>query len=92
MTDAEKMHLAVRLPATLVNQIDSIAEATQHDRDWVVQRALSQYLQREGAEILAEADGIAQLEKGQGIDLDRVLVKAEEIVRRAETRRAVKVG
>lgn len=57
-----------------------------------MQRALSQYLEGEGADLREAANSLAQLDRGEGTDLDDVLEKAESIVAAAEARRAARVG
>jgi predicted transcriptional regulator len=92
MSAQVKTQISLRLPAQLVAEFDRVAQLLDRDRTWVMQRALSQYLQGEGAELLEEAEGLAQLDRGEGADLDDVLERAEAIISAAETRRTARVG
>lgn len=87
--DEAKTQLTVSLPASQAESVDRIAAVTKRERDWVIQKALSQYLRGEGADILADAHGMAQLAEGQDVGLDQVLLKAEAIIRRVEAHRSV---
>ncbi|MGO7213254.1 CopG family ribbon-helix-helix protein [Rhizobium ruizarguesonis] len=55
MLNSEKSQVSLRLPTSLVSEFDRIAAILERDRTWVMQKALSQYLATEGAEILADA-------------------------------------
>ncbi|EJT01053.1 hypothetical protein RCCGE510_32236 (plasmid) [Rhizobium sp. CCGE 510] len=57
-----------------------------------MQKALSQYLATEGAEILADAQGLDELDRGDTVDLEDVLEKTRAIVDAAEYRRRMRVG
>lgn len=92
MLQNEKSQVSLRLPTPLVAEFDRIAAALDRDRTWVMQKALSQYLAGEGAEILRDAQGIDELDRGESVDLDEVLEKARTIVDAAELRRGAKVG
>lgn len=80
-------HLTVRVPAELLSDLDRIAGALDRSRSWVVLRALRQYLDTEGAEVLEDAESIAALERGEGVDLDKVLDDAEALIDRIEAKR-----
>ena len=86
MPAQDKSQVSLRLPTSLVTQFDRIAGILDRDRTWVMQRALVEYLDREGAELLEEAEGLAQLDAGESSDLDEVLNKATSIIDAAEKR------
>lgn len=92
MSAADKAQVSLRLQARLVAEFDKVAKLLDRDRTWVMQRALSQYMAGEGAELLEEAEGLAELDRGESADLDDVLEKAEAIISAAETRRTARVG
>ncbi|CAN7738277.1 transcriptional regulator [Rhizobium leguminosarum] len=92
MLTSEKSQVSLRLPTSLVSQFDRIAAILERDRTWVMQKALSQYLAIEGAEILADAQGLDELDRGDSVDLEDVLEKARAIVDAAENRRRMRVG
>ncbi|TBF25067.1 CopG family ribbon-helix-helix protein [Rhizobium leguminosarum] len=80
MLNSEKSQVSLRLPTSLVSEFDRIAAILERDRTWVMQKALSQYLAIEGAEILADARGLDELDRGDSVDLEDVLEKARAIV------------
>jgi predicted transcriptional regulator len=92
MTKHEKMQVSLRLPTSLVGDFDRLAEILDRDRTWVMQKALVAYLTSEGAEILADAKGLEELDRGESIDLDDVLEKARKLVAAADGRRALRAG
>jgi predicted transcriptional regulator len=55
----------------------------------VILRALKQYMQDEGAELLEIAEGIAALDRGEGVDFDEVMKEADDIIAQAEARHAL---
>lgn len=79
-------HLSLRAPSDLVEQFDRIAGILQRDRSWVVLRALRQYLDREGREVLEDAEAIAALDRGESMPFEDVLREIDEIVDGAEQR------
>jgi predicted transcriptional regulator len=92
MLNNEKTQVSLRLPSPLVAKFDEIAGVLDRDRTWVMQKALSQYLAGEGAEVLRDSQGIAELDRGESVDLEDVLDKARTIVDAAEYRRGQRVG
>ena len=92
MTKQEKIQVSLRLPASLVGEFDRLADILDRDRTWVMQKALVSYLVSEGAEILADATGLEELDRGESVDLDDVLEKARKIVAAADRRRALRAG
>lgn len=92
MTKQEKMQVSLRLPVSLVSEFDRLADILDRDRTWVMQKALSAYLASEGAEILDDAEGLKELDRGESVDLDDVLEKARKLVAAADGRRALRAG
>ncbi len=92
MTKHEKMQVSLRLPTALVGEFDRLADILDRDRTWVMQKALGAYLVSEGAEILADAEGLEELDRGENVDLDDVLEKARKLVASADGRRALRAG
>ena len=88
----KKAQVSLRLPASLVAEFDQIAALLDRDRTWVMQKALGQYLAGEGADVLRDAQGLDELDRGESIDLEDVLEKARTIVDAAEYRRGQRVG
>ncbi len=87
MVNNEKSQVSLRLPTELVAKFDRIAEVLDRDRTWVMQKALNQYLASEGADILQDAQGLDELDRGESVDLDDVLDKARTIVDAVKYRR-----
>ncbi|BCB22406.1 ribbon-helix-helix protein, CopG family [Bosea sp. ANAM02] len=92
MLQNEKSQVSLRLPTPLVAEFDRIAATLDRDRTWVMQKALSQYLAGEGTEIIQDAQGIDELDRGESVDLEDVLEKARTIVDAAEYRRGKRAG
>lgn len=86
MPAAEKSQISLRLPTRTVEAFDRIAQVLDRDRTWVMLKAFDQYLANEGAEILQDAHGLDELDRGESVDLDDVLEKARMIVAASEVR------
>ncbi len=78
----EKTLVSLRLPTELVSQFDKIADYLERDRTWVILQALKQYMGEgeEGADLLDEAIGYAELERGERIPLEDVLEDARRLI------------
>src|ERR1700735_4527327 len=81
---AEKVQISLRAPAATVAAFDRIARALDRDRSWVMLQAFSAYLQGEGGHILEEAEGLAQLERGESVDFDEAMDEIDKLVSDAE--------
>ena len=85
MGDAsEKLQISLRAPAATVEAFDRIARALDRDRSWVMLQAFSAYLRGEGGHILEEAEGIAELERGESVDFDEAMDEIDKIISDAE--------
>jgi predicted transcriptional regulator len=82
----EKVQVSVRLPSDVYEALGKIADTLDRDRTWVMLRALNQYLAKEGADVLREAEGLAALDRGEGVDFDRVMEEVDDIIARAEAK------
>jgi predicted transcriptional regulator len=87
MADHSKTHVSLMLPSATVAGFDRLAEALGQDAADVMRQALEQYLANTGAEALADAQGLNELDRGDSVELDDVLEKAQLIVDAAELRR-----
>jgi predicted transcriptional regulator len=88
MPDGDNMtHLSARVPADVLAALDKVASIIDRPRSWVVVRALHQYLDAEGAELLRDAESLAALDRGEGHDLEAVLDEADAIIAQAQTKR-----
>ena len=86
MLTTDRTQISLRVPTSGVARFDRIAEILERDRTWVMLRACTQYLEQEGNDLLEEAEGIAELDRGEGTDLNDVLDKAHAIIADAEDR------
>jgi predicted transcriptional regulator len=73
--------ISLRLPTSVLADIEAIAAASERTRSWVIVRALRRYLASEGAEILDAIQGKQQIGAGQGHDFDDVIGEIEKIIR-----------
>ena len=79
--------VSLRVPADLIETLDKIAAALDRPRSWVMLRALRQYIADEGQEVLDVQEGIAELDRGEGIPIEDVLAEMDEILAKAEAKR-----
>ena len=79
--------VSLRVPADLIETLDKIAAALERSRSWVMLRALRQYVADEGQEVLDVQEGIAELDRGEGIPIEDVLAEMDEIIAKAEAKR-----
>ena len=63
MTASERTQISLRVPANILDDLDRIAAALDRDRTWVLLHAFQFYRDREGSEILADAEGLAAVER-----------------------------
>jgi predicted transcriptional regulator len=85
----EKTQLSLWVPVDLVESFELIAKALDRDRSWVMVRALRQYLDTEGADIIQEAAGLASLDRGEGLDFDSVIAEATAVIAQAKAAQAL---
>lgn len=83
-----KVQVSIRLPAEMHEAFGKIADVLERDRTWVMLRAFRQYLENEGADVLQEAEGLAALDRGEGVDFDKVMDEIDDIIAQGEARRA----
>jgi predicted transcriptional regulator len=85
--DAGSAPISIRVPADVLEKLDRIAAAIDRPRSWVCLRAIRRYLADEGAEILDVQQGIAELDRGEGMPLDDVMAELEDIITQGEAKR-----
>ena len=81
------MPVSLRVPADLIETLDKIAAVLERPRSWVMLRALRQYIADEGQEVLDVQEGIAELDRGEGIPFEEAMTQWEEIIAKAEAKR-----
>jgi len=79
--------VSLRVPVDLIKTLDKIAAALERPRSWVMLRALRQFIADEGQEVLDVQEGIAELDRGEGIPIEDVLAEMDEIIAKAEAKR-----
>jgi predicted transcriptional regulator len=82
------MPVSIRVPADVVERLDKVAAILERPRSWVILRAIRQYLADEGKEVLDVQEGIKEAERGEGIPIEDVLAEMDEIIAKAEAKRA----
>lgn len=88
MSHTDDTEIVLRLAPELVKQIDQIAAYLEENRASVINQALRHYLAHEGADLLDEAEGFAELDRGEGVPLADVLAEARRIAAAAGKKRA----
>ena len=92
MSQPETTEILLELPTDMVAAVDRIASILGGDRFFVLQQAVGAYLDHQGADLLDEAQGLDELDRGESVDLDDTLAKARAIVEAAESRRGTRFG
>ena len=80
MVAEDKTQVSLRVPASMLADIERIARALDRDRTWVMLRAFRDYLDGDGGQLLTELKGIEQLDAGHVVDFDDVMDKADAII------------
>jgi len=75
-------HASLRLPDDVVQAFDKLAGLPDRPRSWVILRALRHYLDEEGAELTADAESLAQLDRGESAPFDTAIGEVERIIRK----------
>jgi predicted transcriptional regulator len=80
--------VSLRIPSDLLQKLDRIAAIVERPRSWVLLRAIRQFLDDEGQEILDVQEGIEQADRGECVPFDEVMAELEQIVAEAEGKRS----
>ncbi|HUC65254.1 MAG TPA: ribbon-helix-helix protein, CopG family [Stellaceae bacterium] len=80
-------HVSLRVPDGVIEAFDKLAEMLDRPRSWVLLRALRRYLDDEGAEIAADAESLAQLDRGEGAPLATIIDEVGQITRGPSSKR-----
>jgi predicted transcriptional regulator len=81
-------HVTLRLPTEIVEHFGRLAVVLDRSRSWVMLRALRQYLETEGAEIAENIEGLAELDRGEGVPFETVIDEVREIIERGAAKRS----
>ncbi len=68
---------SVRVPLAIKEKLESIAEAMDRPRSWVVNDALEQYIAEQAWQIEAIKEGIAAADRGEVVPHEDVVAKWE---------------
>ena len=68
---------SVRVPLAIKEKLESIAEAMDRPRSWVVNDALEQYIAEQAWQIEAIEEGIVAADRGEVVPHDDVVAKWE---------------
>jgi predicted transcriptional regulator len=80
-------HVSLRVPDDVIEAFDELAKVLDRPRSWVLLRALRRYLEDEGAEIAADAESLAQLDRGEGAPFATIIDEVEQIIRKPSGKR-----
>jgi predicted transcriptional regulator len=81
--------VSLEVPSEMLEAYDRLAAALERPREWVMLRALRDYLETgEGAEIAEDSESLAELDRGEYAPFEETLQKVRDIIARAEARRA----
>ena len=84
------MHISLRVPGDLMQAFDKLAAMLERPRSWVMLRALRQYLEDEGAELIEDAESLAELDRGDSVPFEDSIREVRETIRRAASGRSPK--
>lgn len=92
MQHGDRTQVSLRVPNDLLAAFDRLAEALDRDRTWVMLRAMRSFVESEGAAILDEAEGVEELNRGEGVDFEDLLVEARAMLAAKEAGTTRKLG
>ena len=88
--NAGSSHVSLRVPDQVIEAFDKLATMLDRPRSWVMLRALRQYLEDEGAEIIEDVESLAELDRGESAPFENSIKVAREIVSGSRKRPAQK--
>jgi len=72
--------VTLRIPSDVLSSIETIAEATERSRSYIIVRALRTYLLNEGSDIIEAIKGREQIAAGEYEDIDDVIADMDRII------------
>jgi len=72
--------VTLRVPSDILESIETIAEATDRSRSYIIVRALKTYLLNEGADVLSAIRGRDQIAAGEHEDIDDLIADVDKII------------
>jgi predicted transcriptional regulator len=67
--------ITIRTDPEIAEKITALAKAMDRSRNWVIEEALKQYIETQTWQIEGIKEGIASLDRGEGIPHDEVMAK-----------------
>lgn len=92
MSSSERTQISLRVPNKMIESFETIAAALDRDRTWVMLQAFQAYLDREGAEILSDAAGIAAVDRGETVEWTSAMTRIDEAIARGTAAHVKKAG
>lgn len=92
MPGGERTQISLRVPKDMLERFERIGSALDRDRSWVMLQAFQFYLEREGQDILTDAEGLAAVERGETVDWGSAKTRLESAVVRGAEARIKKAG
>jgi predicted transcriptional regulator len=81
--------VSLAMPSEMIEAYDKLAAALERPREWVMLRALRQYLEDgEGAEIAEDSESLAELDRGESAPFEETLQKVRKTIASAEAKHA----
>jgi predicted transcriptional regulator len=84
---AGSSHVSLRVPDQVIEAFDKLATILDRPCSWVMLRALREYLEDEGAEIVEDVESLAELDRGEIVSAEDLRSRLEEIIAAAEKAR-----
>ena len=72
MKSGPTVTLAFRVPGEKAAALEKLAESTERDKSWLLERALDEYLVSQAWQIAAVEEGIADAEAGRMVPHEKV--------------------
>lgn len=92
MANGERTQISLRVPSDMIDAFERIAGALDRDRTWVMLQAFQFYLDREGQEILSDAEGIASVDRGETVDWNSAKARIDAAIARGAAAHVKKAG
>jgi predicted transcriptional regulator len=86
--NAGSAHVSLRVPSDVIQAFDKLAAELDRPRSWVMLRALRQYLEDEGTELIEDVESLAELDRGERGRFEDSIREVREIIHRAASGRS----
>jgi len=92
MSNGERTQISLRVPNAMIDSFERIATALDRDRTWVMLQAFRFYLEREGRELMIDAEGIASVDRGETLDWASAMTRIDDAITRGAASTVKKAG